>query len=145
MGFGLYRVENPANRASDLMNGARSSLAAMGQNRTTKQTAPEPTVGGAVGAGMGGAVAGSELAKTAATWGAGQASAAAGGAAVVEGASTLATGGTAAVEAASVGIAAEGAVATGATAAETAAAGSTFGPWGIGVGALLGIGSYLFS
>lgn len=147
--FGLYQVENPANRASQMMDGAKSSFAAMGRNgsSTTKRDLPGPTAGGAVSAGLGGAMAGAELTKTLSAMGA--KSAAAGGAATAAGgaatAEAVTAGTTAAVEGASVGAAAGAATATGATVAETTAAGSSFGPWGAGIGALVGIGAYLFS
>lgn len=159
MGFGLYKVENPANKASDMMNSARSSYAAMGQNRTSKTENPGPTAGGAIGAGFGGAVAGSELAKTAAGWTTKGASAGAGATtgggvvAGIEAAGSVTTGietasavtaGTAAVEGASVA-GATSAVSATTGAAEAAAAGSGFGPWGAAIGAAIGIGAYLFS
>lgn len=145
--FGLYKVDNPANRASQMMDGAKSSFAAMGQNRssTTERTLPGPTAGGAVSAGMGGALAGAELTKTIGAMTAKEA--VAGGGAVAGGvvAPTVAAETTAAVEGASVAAATQAATATGADVAATTAAGSSMGPWGAGIGALVGIGAYLFS
>ncbi|MDO9084357.1 MAG: hypothetical protein Q7U56_13860, partial [Humidesulfovibrio sp.] len=115
--------------------------AAMGQNRssTTERTLPGPTAGGAVSAGMGGALAGAELTKTI---GAMTAKEAVAGGVVVP---TVAAETTAAVEGASVAAATQAATATGADVAATTAAGSSMGPWGAGIGALVGIGAYLFS
>lgn len=62
--FGLFNVQNPADRAGTMMNGAQNAFASMQQQRetTTKTTAPGPTIGGAVSAGIGGAAAGAGLA-----------------------------------------------------------------------------------
>ena len=63
-GLGLYKVENPMDRASSLMGNAANSFTSMQKqtNSVTKTTAPPPSVGGAVSAGIGGAAAGAELA-----------------------------------------------------------------------------------
>lgn len=63
--FGLYKVQNPADRASQMMDGAKGAFAAMQQQRDSKTETKllGPTIGGAVGAGIGGAAAGAMLAK----------------------------------------------------------------------------------
>lgn len=65
MGLGLYHVDNPADRASALMGGATNALGAMQKQANTKTTteAPEKNAGGAVMAGLQGAMAGVGLAE----------------------------------------------------------------------------------
>ncbi|MGE4551896.1 MAG: hypothetical protein AB7D57_02225 [Desulfovibrionaceae bacterium] len=77
--FGMFRVENPADRAGQMMGNASNSFAAMqrGGSSETKQNIPGPGFGGAVQAGFGGALAGAEVgtmfseAAAAGPWGAG--------------------------------------------------------------------------
>ena len=55
----MYQVENPIGKAMSGMGQASGTFAAMGQDR--KQIKPDPTVGGGLMAGMGGAVAGAQV------------------------------------------------------------------------------------
>jgi len=55
----LYQVQNPINTALQGMGSAASTYGSMDKTRS----APNPTIGGGMMAGAGGAIAGAELAK----------------------------------------------------------------------------------
>ncbi|WP_243546218.1 hypothetical protein [Pseudodesulfovibrio tunisiensis] len=54
----MYRVMNPADRATQQMQGATSTMGSLQQKRDVKTTVPGHTAGGAIGGALGGAVAG---------------------------------------------------------------------------------------
>lgn len=60
MDFGMYKVENPADKALNGMQGAASTASRMSRG-TPKSKKPEKTAGGALGGAMGGAAMGAAV------------------------------------------------------------------------------------
>ena len=60
MGFGMFEVENPADKAMAGMQGAASTAAHM-DRANPRPKKPDPTAGGALGGAMGGAATGAAI------------------------------------------------------------------------------------
>lgn len=112
----MYQVQNPIQQAMTGMSQASGTYGSMMKDIPANRK-PEPTAGGAIMSGAGGAVAGAQLGT------------------MIGGAGTATAAGSAT---------AAGATAAG-SAAGGAASGSMAGPYGAMIGAAIGFGAYLLS
>jgi hypothetical protein len=142
----MYQVNNPRTQAMSGMQSAGATYGKMDKDIPANRP-PGPTVGGAAASGAAGAQMGGKAGGMVGTYMSEQATAAliAEEAAAVEAAKLAAAQSGTAVAAEVAAAEVTGTIATEAAIAETAAAGSAAGPWGLAIGAGIGIGAYLLS